>query len=395
VTTAGRSPQPAVAPSASNAGRVLTASVQAAAVGAAILGCYLIYRNTRANLARQSIVSGFDFLWRRAGFDITPHLVAYGPDSTFARALLVGVLNTLLLSVIAIAAATALGFVIGLARLSPNWLARHLAAGYVEIFRNVPLLLQVFFWYFGVLRTLPGPRESIDLFGLLFLNNRGLYVPLPVARPGLGLLALALAAAAALVVLRRRRKPGAPGAAWGDAALLVGAPAAVIAAIGLPLTWEVPRLAAFDFVGGAVLNPELVAIALGLSAYQAAFIAETVRGGVLSVPRGQIEAASSLGLRRGPIVRHVVIPQALKAILPPLVTIYLSTIKSSSLGAAIGYPELVSVFAGTTLSLVGQAVEIMAITLVIYLAIGLAVSCAVNAWDWRLRAREGHGALPG
>jgi general L-amino acid transport system permease protein len=144
-----------------------------------------------------------------------------------------------------------------------------------------------------------------------------------------------------------------------------------------------------------VLNPELVAIALGLSAYQAAFIAETVRGGVLSVPRGQIEAASSLGLRRGPIVRHVVIPQALKAILPPLVTIYLSTIKSSSLGAAIGYPELVSVFAGTTLSLVGQAVEIMAITLVIYLAIGLAVSCAVNAWDWRLRAREGHGALPG
>jgi len=359
---------------------------QAAAVALFMLACYLVYRNTVDNLAQKGIVSGFDFLWRRAGFSISPHLVPYGPDSTFARALLVGVLNTLLLAAIAVVLATILGILVGVARLSPNFLARSLATGYVETFRNIPLLLQVFFWYFGVLRALPRPRESVDMLGLVFINNRGLYIPVPEAGPGLWLVLLAPLGAAAIILLRRRGLRGA--APIVAVSLLAAAIVAVFA-----VRWEVPRLEGFNFAGGAVLSPELVAIATALSMYQAAFIAETIRGGILAVPRGQSEAARSLGLREAPILRLVVLPQALKAIAPPLATIYLSTLKSSSLGAAIGYPELVSVFAGTTLALVGQAVEIMSITLVIYLAIGLAVSGAMNLWDWRLRARQGHVGL--
>jgi len=369
---------------------LLSALSQAAAVALLIAACYVVYRNTADNLARQGIVSGFDFLWRRAGFDISPHLVAYSPDSTFARALLVGVLNTLLLAAISIVLATIIGVCVGVARLSRNWLARVLASAYVEIFRNIPLLLQVFFWYFGVLRTLPRPRESIDIAGAVYINNRGLYLPSPEESPAVWLALLAqLAAVVILVALRRWRRS----ATHGPAVMVFVIASAVIAAVTLAafaIEWDTPRLAGFNLEGGAVLSPELVAIAVALSFYQAAFIAETIRGGILSVPRGQPEAAKALGLREGATLRLVVLPQALKAILPPLITIYLSTLKSSSLGAAIGYPELVSVFAGTTMSLVGQAVEIMSITLVIYLAIGLAISGSINLWDWRLRAREGH-----
>jgi general L-amino acid transport system permease protein len=300
------------------------------------------------------------------------------------------VLNTLLLAAISIVLATIIGVFVGVARLSRNWLARALASAYVEIFRNIPLLLQVFFWYFGVLRTLPRPRESIDIAGAVYINNRGLYLPAPEGSPALWVALLApLAAMMILLVSRRWRRS----VACGTAVTVLGLAGAIVAAVALAafaVDWDIPRLAGFNFEGGAVLSPELVAIAVALSLYQAAFIAETIRGGIISVPRGQPEAAKALGLRESAALRLVVLPQALKAILPPLVTVYLSTLKSSSLGAAIGYPELVSVFAGTTMSLVGQAVEIMSVTLVIYLAIGLAISGAMNLWVWRLRAREGH-----
>ncbi len=375
---------------AGKSGSALTILAQAAAVGLFIAACYFAYRNTADNLARQGIVSGFEFLWRRAGFAISPHLIEYSADSTFARALLVGVLNTLLLAAISIVLATIVGLLIGVARLSPNWLLRNLALGYVETFRNIPLLLQVFFWYFGVLRTLPRPRESLEVAGAIFLNNRGLYLPSPESGAALWLALLApLAALAILRVLRRQHRSSRAGTAF-TVFVVAAAAAAVASMAAFAIPWDVPRLAGFNLEGGAVLSPELVAIAAALSLYQAAFIAETIRGGILAVPRGQSEAARALGLREGATLRLIVLPQALKAIVPPLVTIYLSTLKSSSLGAAIGYPELVSVFAGTTMALVGQAVEIMSVTLIIYLAIGLAISASMNLWDWRLRMREGH-----
>lgn len=374
----------------SKKGGLLSIAAQAAAVSILIAACYLIYRNTTDNLAQQGIVSGFDFLWRRAGFSISPHLVDYSPDSTFARALLVGVLNTLLLAAISIVLATIVGVFVGVARLSRNWLARTLASAYVEIFRNIPLLLQVFFWYFGVLRTLPRPRESINIAGAVYINNRGLYLPAPENGLALWLALLAPFVVAGVLLLRRRRRRGVTNGPVVAVLALVTSVAAAAALAIFAVEWELPRLAGFNFEGGAVLTPELVAIATALSLYQAAFIAETIRGGILSVPRGQTEASKALGLRDGATLRLVVLPQALKAILPPLVTIYLSTLKSSSLGAAIGYPELISVFAGTTMTLVGQAVEIMSVTLIIYLAIGLVISGAMNLWDWRLRAREGN-----
>jgi general L-amino acid transport system permease protein len=369
--------------------RLLSALVQITALCVFFLACFVIYRNTTANLARQGIASGFDFLWRRSGFAITPHLIAFDPEATFARALLVGLLNTLLLSAIAIVASTILGFLIGLARLSSNWLARNLALAYVETFRNIPLLLQIFFWYFGVLRTLPGPRDSIELFGVAFLNSRGLYVPVPIAYDSLWLTSVAIVVLLGVIAARYNRRPR-EWRSWPNAAMLVGLFIAVALINSFGIAWDIPRLSGFNFVGGATLIPELVAIAAALSIYQAAFIAEAVRGAVLSVPKGQIEAARSLGLRERLILRMVVIPQALRAMLPSLITLHLSTLKNSSLGAAIGYPEFFSVFAGTTLSLVGQAVEIMSMTLMIYLLMGIIVSGVLNLIDWQLRAREGY-----
>jgi general L-amino acid transport system permease protein len=369
--------------------KLQSALIQVAALAVLFLACFFIYRTTAANLARQGMASGFDFLWRRSGFAITPHLVPFDPEATFARALLVGLLNTLLLSAIAIGVSTVVGFLIGLARLSSNWLARILALAYVETFRNVPLLLQIFFWYFGVLRTLPGPRDSIALFNTFFLNSRGLYVPVPTVRDAGWLATAAILVLLAIAAARYDARSGGP--RYRPGAIIIGSVMlAIILIVGRSMSWEVPRLAGFNFVGGSALVPELIAIAAALSIYQAAFIAEAVRGAVLSVSKGQIEAARSLGLTERTILYRVVIPQAMRALLPPLITLHLSTLKNSSLGAAIGYPEFVSVFAGTTLSLVGQAVEIMSMTLMIYLLMGMIVAGSLNILDWRLRSRGGY-----
>lgn len=350
----------------------------------------MIVHNTLSNMREQGIASGFGFLDDTAGFGISFSLVEYTASSSYARAFLVGLLNTLLVSGVGIVLATLMGFIVGVARLSPNWLIRRWAAVFIETFRNIPLLLQIFFWYFAVLRALPGPRQSFDLLGLFYLNNRGLQVPEPVLEPGFDWVILLLLAGitaawglARWARLRRERTgQGFPTLPVG-AALVLLPPLLAFYALGTPLTWNVPSLGTFSFSGGMNLIPEFVALLLALAIYTAAFIAEIVRGGVESVPRGQVEAAQSLGLSRRQVMRKIILPQALRVIIPPLTNQYLNLTKNSSLAAAIAYPELVSVFAGTVLNQTGQAVEVIAVTMGVYLTISLSISLVMNWYDRR------------
>lgn len=351
--------------------------------------------NARANLAALKITSGFDFLHNTAGFGVNQTLIPYNEADTYGRVFFVGLLNTLLVAVLGIVFATALGFIVGIARLSPNWLLARIAGGYVELIRNLPLLFQILFWYLAVLGTLPGPRQSISFFGEVFLNNRGIIVPAPVLSAGAGTVGLALligiVATIGLRVWARRRQEqtGAPfPLLWWSLALIVGLPLLVFAAAGFPITFAKPELRGFNFVGGVRLIPELAALLLALTIYTAAFIAEVVRAGILAVSRGQTEAALALGLRRGLTLRLIVIPQALRVIVPPLTNQYLNLTKNSSLAVAIGYPDLFAVFAGTALNQTGQAIEIIAITMAVYLAISLATSLAMNLYNARIRLTE-------
>ncbi len=287
--------------------------------------------------------------------------------------------------------ATILGFLVGIARLSPNWLVARLAGGYVELIRNLPLLFQILFWYLAVLGSLPGPRQSISLFGEIFLNNRGLIVPAPVAGAGAGFVVAAVAFGVVVTVALRfwaKRRQDRTGRRfplyWIGWALVVGLPLVVLVATGFPIGFEKPELRGFNFVGGVRLIPEFVALLLALTTYTASFIAEVVRAGILAVPRGQSEAAFALGLRRGSTLRLVVVPQALRVIVPPLTNQYLNLTKNSSLAVAIGYPDLFAVFAGTTLSQTGQAIEIIAITMAVYLAISLVTSGLMNWYNIRV-----------
>jgi general L-amino acid transport system permease protein len=359
----------------------------------ALLG--LIVHNTLANLQSRGIGTGFGFLAKEAGFGIIQTLVDYSETSSFGRTFLVGLLNTLLVSVLGILLATLLGFVIGIARLSGNWLISRLAAVYIEIFRNIPLLLQIFFWYFAVLRALPRPRDSLVLGEAVFLNLRGLYLPRPLPAPGFGwvLAALALAVAAALLLalwarLRRSRTGRALPSGLIGLGLIVLLPGLVFVLTGTPLDWELPTLRGFNFQGGITVIPELAALLLALTIYTAAFIAEIVRAGILAVPKGQTEAAAALGLKRRHVLRLVVIPQALRVIIPPLTSQYLNLLKNSSLATAIGYPDLVNVFAGTTLNQTGQAVEVIAMTMAVYLSISLAISLLMNWYNARIALTE-------
>jgi general L-amino acid transport system permease protein len=348
--------------------------------------------NARANLQAQNIASGFGFLDNTAGFGVNQSLIAYNEADTYGRVFLVGLLNTLLVAALGIVLATILGFVIGIARLSPNWLLARLAGGYVELVRNLPLLFQILFWYLAVLGTLPGPRQSISLAGAIFLNNRGIIVPAPVADTGAGSVLAAFAVgvvvaiALALWARRRQDRTGQRLALfWSSLALIVGLLLAAFVLGGFPIGLERPELRGFNFVGGIRLIPEFVALLVALTIYTAAFIAEVVRAGVLAVPRGQTEAALALGLRRGLMLRLVVVPQALRVIVPPLTNQYLNLTKNSSLAVAIGYPDLFAVFAGTALSQTGQAIEIIAITMAVYLAISLLTSAFMNWYNARIQ----------
>jgi general L-amino acid transport system permease protein len=352
---------------------------------------YEIVGNARSNLETQRIASGFGFLQRNAGFDVSQALIPYSGSDTYARVFLVGLLNTLLVSIIGIFFATVIGFIVGLGRLSPNWLVSRVAGAYVELVRNLPVLFQILFWYLAVLAALPPPRQSIALFGSFFLSNRGLVIPRPIADPGLGpfLVAIVLAVVAALVLgqyaHRQLLEKGRSIRVWPLAiGLLVGLPVISRLIFGSPVSFEVPQLRGFNFAGGTRVIPEFVALTVALSTYTAAFIAEVVRAGILSVHRGQMEAGASLGLSRGATLRLIVVPQALRVILPPLTNQYLNLTKNSSLAVAIGYPDLVSVFAGTTLSQTGQAIEIIAITMGVYLLLSLVTSAIMNLYGWRL-----------
>jgi len=360
---------------------------------AAVLGwiAYEIVSNTRANLENQHIAAGFGFLRNNAGFDVNQTLISYTGSDTFLRVFVVGLLNTLVVSVVGIFFATVIGFIIALCRLSPNWLLSRVGEIYVEIGRNLPVLFQILFWYLAVLAALPNPRQSISLLGIAFISNRGLVIPRPIGEGGFEpfLIMLALGIVASLVLRFHARRAlfqrGQMIRIWPYVlGLLFGLPIVSILVFGLPFTFEMPQLKGFNFAGGSRVIPEFVALTLALSTYTAAFIAEIVRAGILSVHSGQMEAGSSLGLSRGTTLRLIVVPQAMRVIVPPLTNQYLNLTKNSSLAVAIGYPDLVSVFAGTSLSQTGQAIEIIAMTMGVYLLISLLTSAIMSVYGWRV-----------
>lgn len=360
-------------------------------VGIAI---YLIH-NTVTNLSNRGITSGFAFLDRSAGFGIVQHLIDYEQGDTYGRVFIVGLLNTLLVSALCIVFASFIGFFLGLARLSDNWLLRKLSTFYIETFRNIPPLLQIFFWYFAVLRNLPGPRQAVSAFDLLFLSNRGLYIPSPEI--GEGALAFIVAIFVALITSvglyrynkMHQIKTGQLRHTWPYAlGLVILLPMLTHWIFGAALHWDIPGLHGFNFRGGMVLIPELAALTLALSVYTSAFIAEIIRAGIQSVPYGQHEAARSLGIPNPVTLRQVIIPQAMRVIIPPLTSQYLNIVKNSSLAAAIGYPDMVSLFAGTVLNQTGQAIETIAITMSVYLIISLTISLLMNIYNRRIALIE-------
>jgi general L-amino acid transport system permease protein len=350
---------------------------------------YIIINNTLGNLEQRGITTGFAFLSNEAGFGILQSLIPYSETDTYGHTFIVGLLNTVLVSVLGIIAATFLGFLIGIGRLSNNWLVSKLCAVYVETFRNIPLLLQIFFWYFAVLRALPSPRESLEFMGT-FINVRGLYLPKLVGEDGSGVVWGALVFGIIATILLRnwatkRREETGQGfpVLWASLGLVVGLPLLMYFVMGQPFTVDHPELKGFNFRGGMTLIPELMALWVALTIYTASFIAEIVRGGILAVPRGQLEAASALGLPRGRTLRFIIIPQAMRVIIPPLTSQYLNLTKNSSLATAIGYPDLVSVFAGTTLNQTGQAIEVIFMTMAVYLVLSILTSIFMNWYNER------------
>lgn len=345
--------------------------------------------NASTGLREANIASGFGFLSHQSGFAINQALIDYTPGvSTYWDAFCVGLINTLVVAVAAIVLATLIGFTVGIARLSPNWIVAKTARLYVEILRNMPLLLILFLWYNAVLKPLPGPRQSLQPMDGVFLNNRGLFLPEIVMGEGAGLVVQTLLfgclAAIGFGLWARRNREGS-GRQYRTksigAGLVLGLPVLVALATGVPFSLDYPELKGLSLSGGMQILPEFVALLIGLSTYMATFIAEIVRAGILGVAGGQAEAASALGLSRAQTLRHVVIPQAMRLIIPPLTSQYVNLVKNSSLAVAIGYPDLVQVFMGTVLNQTGQAIEIVTITMAVYLVISLATSLLMNLYN--------------
>jgi general L-amino acid transport system permease protein len=361
--------------------------------GVALLAWYLV-SNTIENLQRQQIASGFGFLQRESSFEISESVISYSASSTYARAFLVGILNTFRVALVGIVLATVLGTLIGIARLSTNWLLAKIAMVYVEGLRNVPLLLQLFFWYGVITVSVPGPREAVNPLPGIFLSNRGFKLPVPEAHPihpwMWGALAVGVVAAWALGRWARRRQDmtGQQFPTFlAGAGLIFGLPFIVWLLGGAPTAMNVPELRGFNFQGGITISPEFGALLFGLTTYTAAFIAEIVRSGIMAVSHGQTEAAASLGLRRGQALRLIVLPQALRVIVPPTTSQYLNLTKNSSLAVAIGYPDLVSI-GNTTANQTGQAIEAVAIFMAVYLLISLSISAFMNWYNRRIALVE-------
>ncbi|MBP1875631.1 general L-amino acid transport system permease protein [Ensifer adhaerens] len=355
---------------------------------------YWIADNTIENLKRANIASGYGFLNGRAGFDVGQSLIAYTSDSTYGRALVVGFFNTLLVAITGIITATIIGFIVGIGRLSHNWLIAKLSLAYVEVFRNIPPLLVIFFWYSGVLAVLPQPRESAALPLNIFLNNRGIAFPKPVFGDGSQyvLYAFVTAVIASFLVARHARiKQEATGQRfpllWTVLGLVIGLPLLAFLATGSPITFDVPVAGKFNLTGGSVIGPEFLSLFLALSFYTAAFIAEIVRAGIRGVSKGQTEAAHALGVRPGLTTRLVVVPQAMRIIIPPLTSQYLNLTKNSSLAIAIGYADLVAV-GGTILNQTGQAIEVVSIWIIVYLSLSLTTSLLMNWFNARMALVE-------
>lgn len=358
-----------------------------------LLAWYLI-SNTLNNLERQSIATGWGFLGKTSSFEIGESLISYSSANTYLRALFVGALNTIKVSFIGIVITVILGTIIGIARLSTNWLVSRLAAIYIEVMQDIPVLLQLFFWYAIFYETFPGPRQALNPFSGLFLCNRGVIFAVPESHPAHKYMLLALVVGIVAVVLIRRWA-AARQAKTGKifpmlpvgAAVIIGLPLTTWAFFGAPTKMSIPVMKGFNFQGGMSLSPEFIALLLGLVLYTAAFVAEVVRAGIQSVSKGQTEAAMSIGLRPGRVLKLVILPQALRVIIPPLTSQMLNLTKNSSLAVAIGYPDFVSV-ANTTINQTGQSIEGVALIMLVYLIFSLSTSAFMNWYNKKARLVE-------
>ncbi|OFW97299.1 MAG: amino acid ABC transporter permease [Alphaproteobacteria bacterium RIFCSPHIGHO2_12_FULL_66_14] len=358
------------------------------------LAWYLV-SNTMDNLARQKIASGFDYLGREAGFEIGDTMIEYSPASTYARAIWVGILNTLRVAVLGIILSTILGTFLGIGRLSPNWLLSKICEWYVEGFRNVPLLLWLFLFYKLISEAFPGPRQAIStLWGSVFLSNRGLYFPVPMADPIHKWMAVALLVGILGAIMQHRwakKRQEATGQPFPSISagigVALGMPIAVWLAAGAPSSMSWPALKGFNFEGGTVIQPEFTALLVGLVLYTSAFVAEIVRSGILALHKGQSEAAAALGLSRGQAMRLVLLPQALRVIVPPMTSQFLNITKNSSLAIAIGYPDLVASI-NVTINQTGQAIENVLLIMAAYLTVSLSISAFMNWYNKRISLRE-------
>ncbi len=367
---------------------------QVVALAAVAFCIWYLASNTIANLEARRIATGWGFLNREAGFAIGEGLISYGPADSYLRALVVGVLNTLRVAVIGIILATLLGTIIGISRLSQNWLLAKLASLYVEVFRNIPLLLQLFVWYAVISELFPGPRQALNPLPGIFLSNRGIKFPTPPDAAafdyaGIGfILGIILAVVVANWARKRLYATGQTfPSGWAGTGLIIGLPILGWLIGGAPTHLDMPEMRGFNFVGGGSLSPEFAALLLGLVVYTAGFIAEIVRSGILAVSRGQTEAALSLGLTKGQNLRLVVLPQALRVIILPMTNQYLNLTKNSSLAVAIGYPDIVSI-ANTTLNQTGQAIEGVAIIMLVFFAISISIAMFMNWYNKRIALVE-------
>jgi general L-amino acid transport system permease protein len=367
---------------------------QVVVIAVLALGLWYVIQNMIDNLRTLGVTLGLDFLDAPAGFAISFSLIPTDLNSSIGRLILAGMLNTLLASAICIVLATILGLIIGILRLSRNFLISRLATAYVEALRNVPLLVQLLLWYVAILQLFPNVRQAISVFGLMFMSNRGVNIPRPIPQEDFGIVGIALLIGIAIAIGLARwahRRQVATGQQFPSGrvglAIVVGLPLITSLALGNPVTWEVPELKGFNFQGGMVLLPELTALVIGISAYTAAFIAEIVRGGILAISHGQTEAAYALGLRPGTTLRLVIIPQSLRIIVPPMTSQYLNIVKNTTLVSAIAYPDLYSII-GTSLNQTGRPVENIAIMMVFFLTISILISLFMNWYNRRIALVE-------